>query len=204
VILVVDNYDSFTFNLVQYLLELGAEVVVRRNDAIGVEEASAMAPAGILLSPGPGDPSQAGITVDLVQRLGEKVPLLGVCLGHQSIAAAHGGEIVRAEEVMHGKTSLVHHDGTGVFAALPTPFEATRYHSLLVRRESLPDGLRVTAWTEAGEIMGLAHRDRPIEGVQFHPESILSAHGHALLANWLKRCGLTPKDPAAPSPVPVA
>ncbi len=185
-ILVVDNYDSFTFNLVQYLAELGAEVTVRRNDAVTTEEAGFMAPDGILLSPGPGGPADGGVTLDVVGKLGGRIPLLGVCLGHQAIAAAYGGEIVRASKVMHGKTSLVHHDGSGIFSGLPTPFEATRYNSLLVRRETLPSSLRVTAWTTDEEIMGIAHRDLSMVGVQFHPESIISMHGQALLTNWIE------------------
>ena len=184
-IFVIDNYDSFTFNLVQYLLELGAEVRVERNDAVTVDDIETSAPSGILISPGPCTPNEAGVSVETVKRLGAKIPLLGVCLGHQSIGAAYGGRVVRAQRVMHGKTSPILHREEGVFRSLPSPFEATRYHSLLVQRESLPDALEVTAWTDEGEIMGLRHRTHPVEGVQFHPESILSEHGHDLLRNWL-------------------
>ncbi len=184
-ILVIDNYDSFTFNLVQYLGELGAEPVVRRNDAITVDDIEAMAPDHILISPGPCTPNEAGISVDTVRRFSGRIPILGVCLGHQSIAAAFGGRVVRAARLMHGKTSAIHHDGTGVFMGLPSPFTATRYHSLIVE-EPLPDALRRTAWTAEGELMGLAHREHPTFGVQFHPESILTEHGHAMLKNFLE------------------
>lgn len=189
-ILVIDNYDSFTFNLVHYLLELGAEVEVHRNDALDVAGVLARRPRGVLISPGPADPSEAGVSVPLLHAAPD-LPVLGVCLGHQCIAQACGGRIVRAGRILHGKTSPIHHEGRGVFAGLPSPFVATRYHSLLVERASLPRELEITAWTEAGEapapyeIMGLRHRERPWEGVQFHPESILSEHGHALLKNWL-------------------
>ncbi|HXP30569.1 MAG TPA: aminodeoxychorismate/anthranilate synthase component II [Stellaceae bacterium] len=183
--LLIDNYDSFTYNLWHYLSELGAEVVVRRNDALGVDEALAMRPQGIVLSPGPSDPDHAGICLDLVRRA--PVPLLGVCLGHQAVGQAFGGKVVRAPEPMHGKLSAIHHDGSGVFAGLPNPFAATRYHSLVVERAGLPAGLRVTAETADGIVMGLAHRERPIHGVQFHPESIASEAGHALLKNFLAR-----------------
>jgi anthranilate synthase component 2 len=182
--LLIDNYDSFTYNLCHYLGELGAEVVVRRNDALTVEAALALKPQGIVLSPGPSDPDRAGICLDLVRRAGS-VPILGVCLGHQAIGQACGGRVVRAPVPMHGKLSAIRHDGTGVFAGLGNPFQATRYHSLIVERASLPASLRVTAETEDGIIMGLAHRERPIHGVQFHPESIASEGGHALLANFL-------------------
>jgi anthranilate synthase component 2 len=185
-LLLIDNYDSFTYNLVHYLGELGADVTIRRNDALSVADALAMNPAGILLSPGPCDPDRAGICLDLVQAAAEaRLPLLGVCLGHQAIGQAFGGHVVRAERIVHGKTDAMHHDGTGVFAGLPAPFSATRYHSLVVDRGTLPDGLRVTAWLADGTIMGLAHRDLPIHGVQFHPESIASEHGRALLGNFL-------------------
>ena len=184
-ILVVDNYDSFTYNLVQYLLELGAEVRVERNDAVSAEEALDLKPKGILLSPGPCTPKEAGISLELVRRGAGRVPMLGVCLGHQTLAAAFGGRIVRASRIMHGKTSPIHHAGRGVFEGLPSPFTATRYHSLLVERESLPEVFEVTAWTAEEEIMGIRHRALPLEGVQFHPESILSECGHDLLANWL-------------------
>ena len=185
-ILVIDNYDSFTWNLVHYLRELGAAVEVARNDALSPAEALAKGAEAILISPGPGTPDDAGISLDLVALCaGARRPLLGVCLGHQVIAQTFGGRIVRAPKVMHGKTSVVAHDGAGLFAGLPRPFEATRYHSLVVARESLPTCLTVTATAEDGTIQGLVHRDLPIHGVQFHPESIASAHGHALLANFL-------------------
>ena len=185
-ILVVDNYDSFTYNLVHYLAELGADTHVIRNDAMGVNEALALGSEGILLSPGPCAPDQAGICLDIIRQAPPHLPILGVCLGHQAIGQAFGGEVVRARQLMHGKTSPIRHDGRSVFAGLPDPFTATRYHSLAVRREGLPDCLEVTAWTEDGEIMGLAHRERPIHGVQFHPESIATEHGHDLLDNFLK------------------
>lgn len=185
-LLLIDNYDSFTYNLVHYLGELGAEVVVRRNDALDVQAAMAMKPAGILLSPGPCDPDQAGICLALTAAAAEtRTPLMGVCLGHQTIGQAFGGRVVRAREIVHGKMGRIHHDGSGVFAGLPSPFAATRYHSLVVERESLPDCLEVNGWLEDGTIMGLRHRDLPIHGVQFHPESIASEHGHALLQNFL-------------------
>lgn len=186
-IVVVDNYDSFTWNLVSYLAELGAEVRVYRNDAIDVAGLAALAPGGILLSPGPGTPDDAGITLEVVRTLGGVVPLFGVCLGHQSIAQAYGGRVVRAARLMHGRTSPIHHAGAGVFAGLPSPFVATRYHSLLVERESLPEALEITAWTPEQEIMGLRHRALDVEGVQFHPESFLSEHGHALLDAFVRR-----------------
>jgi anthranilate synthase component 2 len=191
-ILMIDNYDSFTYNLVQYLGELGAEVEVHRNDCITVDEVAAKKPSHIVLSPGPCTPNEAGICLDLIAQLKGKVPLLGVCLGHQAIGQAFGGTVRRAREVMHGKTSLVHHRSRGVFKDLPTPYTATRYHSLIVDRGGLPDDFEVTAWTEKGEegemdeIMGLRHRTLPIEGVQFHPESILTEHGHRLLRNFLE------------------
>ena len=185
-LLLIDNYDSFTYNLVHYVGELGADVVVRRNDALDVQEAMAMSPAGILLSPGPCDPDQAGICLALTEAAAEtKIPLLGVCLGHQTIGQAFGGKVVRHSEIVHGKMGKVRHTGKGVFAGLPSPFEATRYHSLVVERDSCPDALEITAELEDGTIMGLKHRDLPIEGVQFHPESIASEHGHALLQNFL-------------------
>jgi len=182
--LLIDNYDSFTYNLWHYLGELGAEVAVRRNDALGVAEALAMKPQGIIISPGPSDPDHAGICLELVRRAG-RVPVLGVCLGHQAIGQACGGKIIRAPVPMHGKLSAIRHDGTGVFAGLPNPFNATRYHSLVVERASLPPALRVTAETADGIIMGLVHRERPLHGVQFHPESIASQSGHELLRNFL-------------------
>jgi anthranilate synthase component 2 len=185
-LLLIDNYDSFTWNLVHYLGDLGAEVVVRRNDALDVQEAMALRPAGIVLSPGPCDPDQAGICLPLALAAAETgTPLLGVCLGHQTIGQAFGGRVVRAGAIVHGKLDRMHHEGRGVFAGLPSPFAATRYHSLIVERASLPDCLEVTAWLEDGTIMGLRHRTLPIEGVQFHPESIASEHGHALLRNFL-------------------
>jgi anthranilate synthase component 2 len=186
-LLMIDNYDSFTYNLVQYLGELGEDVRVYRNDQIGVAEIEALAPEHIVISPGPCTPSEAGVSVEAIQRLGGRFPILGVCLGHQSIGQAYGGRIVRARELMHGKTSLIHHGGEGVFAGLPDPFEATRYHSLVIERASLPDCLAVTAWTADGEIMGVRHKTLAVEGVQFHPESILTQHGHELLANFLRQ-----------------
>ena len=184
-VLVIDNYDSFVYNLVQYLGELGAEPIVHRNDALTVEEAVGVAPDAVLLSPGPGRPERAGIGPELIARLAGVCPILGVCLGHQAIGHVFGATIGGAPELMHGKTSLVHHRGEGVFAGLPEPFEATRYHSLVVEREGLPDVFEVTAETADGTIMGLRHRDLPIEGVQFHPESILTVGGHDLLRNFL-------------------
>ncbi len=185
-LLLIDNYDSFTYNLVHYLGELGAEVVVRRNDALNVQEAMALRPSAIVLSPGPCDPAQAGICLALTAAAAEtRTPLLGVCLGHQAIGEAFGGKVVRCHEIVHGKMGQMHHAGKGVFAGLPSPFAATRYHSLVVERDSLPDCLEITAWLEDGTIMGLRHRTLPIEGVQFHPESIASEHGHALLKNFL-------------------
>jgi anthranilate synthase component 2 len=185
VLLVIDNYDSFTYNLVQYLGELGADVRVVRNDAATVEEIAAMRPGRIVISPGPCTPNEAGVSLAVIERLGGRVPILGVCLGHQAIGQAYGGRVVHAKALMHGKTAPVRHSGRGVFGGLPSPFTATRYHSLAVERESLPGVLEVTAWTEDGEIMGLAHREYPVAGVQFHPESILTEHGHALLGNFL-------------------
>lgn len=185
-LLLIDNYDSFTYNLVHYLGELGADVVTRRNDALSVQEAIAMRPEGILLSPGPCDPDKAGICLALTAAAAtQRIPLLGVCLGHQTIGQAFGGKVVRAADIVHGKMGVIHHEGQGVFAGVPSPFEATRYHSLVVDRDSLPDSLKVTAWLEDGTIMGLQHRELPIHGVQFHPESIASEHGHTLLKNFL-------------------
>ncbi|TNF33291.1 MAG: aminodeoxychorismate/anthranilate synthase component II [Gammaproteobacteria bacterium] len=186
----IDNYDSFTYNLVQYFGELGQDVQVHRNDAITVADIEALAPERIVISPGPCTPTEAGISLEVIRHFAGKLPILGVCLGHQSIGQAFGGKIVRARRVMHGKTSLMHHAGQGVFSGLPSPFEATRYHSLVIERESLPDCLEITAWTQhdngdMDEIMGVRHRELPIQGVQFHPESILSQHGHALLKNFL-------------------
>ena len=188
----LDNYDSFTWNLVQYLQSLGADVRVERNDALTVDEIEALAPERIVISPGPCTPNEAGVSLDVIRRLGATTPILGVCLGHQAIGQAYGGDVVRAGTIMHGKTSRIRHEGKGVFAGLPDGYEATRYHSLVVARETLPDCLEVTAWTEGedggfDEIMGLRHREHPVEGVQFHPESILTEHGHALLKNFLER-----------------
>ena len=189
-ILVVDNYDSFTFNLVHYLAELGAQTHVVRNDALTAAEAFAMKPEAILLSPGPCSPNEAGICLDVITQAPEALPIFGVCLGHQAMGQAFGGEVVRAKQLMHGKTSPIHHEGRSVFKGLPSPFTATRYHSLAVRAETLPDVLEVTARTADGEIMGLAHRTRPIHGVQFHPESIATEHGHEMLANFLDMAGV--------------
>jgi anthranilate synthase component 2 len=191
-LLMIDNYDSFTFNLVQYLQALGAEVQVVRNDALTVAQIAALRPERIVISPGPCTPNEAGVSLDVVGTFGGRVPILGVCLGHQAIGQAYGGHVVRAGRIMHGKTSPIRHGGKGVFAGLPDGFDATRYHSLVVDKASLPDGLEVTAWTEnddgsVEEIMGLRHRELPVEGVQFHPESILTEHGHALLKNFLER-----------------
>jgi anthranilate synthase component 2 len=186
-IFVIDNYDSFTFNLVQYLGELGAELRVARNDAVTVEEIAALAPAGLVISPGPGRPETSGIIVDAIRHLAGKVPILGVCLGHQAIGAAFGGRVVGAPTIMHGKTSAIHHDGRGVFTGLAQPFTATRYHSLVVSPDGLPDVLEVSARTADGVIMGLRHREHDVEGVQFHPESILTTEGKRLLANFLNR-----------------
>ena len=190
-LLMIDNYDSFTFNLVQYLQVLGAEVQVVRNDAMTVEEIERLAPQRIVISPGPCTPNEAGVSLQVIERLGPTTPILGVCLGHQSIGQAYGGKVVRAGRIMHGKTSPIRHQGRGVFAGLPDGYEATRYHSLVVERGSLPEALEITAWTENEdgsfeEIMGLRHREHPVEGVQFHPESILTEHGHALLRNFLQ------------------
>jgi len=186
-LLMIDNYDSFTWNLVQYFGELGTEVKVVRNDAITLEQVAALAPAKIVISPGPCSPSEAGISVPLIRAFGGKVPILGVCLGHQAIGQAYGGRIVHARTLMHGKTSPIEHTGQGVFARLPSPFTATRYHSLAIERAGVPDCLEVTAWTADGEIMGVRHREFPVEGVQFHPESFLTEHGHALLKNFLQQ-----------------
>jgi anthranilate synthase/aminodeoxychorismate synthase-like glutamine amidotransferase len=188
-VLVVDNYDSFTFNLVQYLGELGVETRVVKNDEIDVDEIRADAPAGVLVSPGPCTPNEAGISLACVTELSNEIPILGVCLGHQSIGQAFGGKVVRAARLMHGKTSPILHDGRGVFEGLPSPFEATRYHSLLVERESLPDCLEISAWTAEGEIMGLRHKTLAVEGVQFHPESVLTLEGKRLMANWVRGLG---------------
>ena len=189
-LLMIDNYDSFTYNLVQYLGELGEEVRVVRNDELSVEQIRKLAPARIVISPGPGTPDQAGVSLEMIEKLGAQIPILGVCLGHQSIGQAFGGNVVRAREIMHGKTSMIHHTGKGVFAGLPSPFEATRYHSLIVDKATIPASLEVTAWTVGAdggidEVMGFRHKALPIEGVQFHPESILTQHGHDMLRNFI-------------------
>jgi anthranilate synthase component 2 len=189
-ILVIDNYDSFTYNLVHYLNELGAETVVYRNDALSVQEALGLKPEAVLLSPGPCAPDQAGICLPLLRGAPEDLAILGVCLGHQAIGQAYGGEVVRAMSIMHGKTSPIHHTGKGLFAGMPNPFTAARYHSLSVPKESLPDVLEVTAWTDDGEIMGFQHLTRPVHGVQFHPESIATEGGHHLLGNFLDLAGV--------------
>ena len=184
-LLMIDNYDSFTYNLVQYFGELGQDVKVYRNDQVTVDEINKLAPDHIVISPGPCTPNEAGVSIDVIKAFAGKQPILGVCLGHQAIGQAFGGKIVHAKELMHGKTSMVHHNGEGVFKGLPSPFEATRYHSLVIERETLPDCLGITAWTDDGEIMGVRHKEYLVEGVQFHPESILSEHGHDLLRNFL-------------------
>ncbi len=195
-LLMIDNYDSFTYNLVQYLQTLGAEVKVVRNDELSVAQIEALAPERIVVSPGPCTPNEAGVSVDVIRELGPRIPVFGVCLGHQTLGQVYGGDVVRAKTIMHGKTSRIRHEGRGVFSGLPVGYEATRYHSLVVTRETLPDCLEITAWTEVpgadgmpafDEIMGLRHREHPVEGVQFHPESILTEHGHALLKNFLER-----------------
>jgi anthranilate synthase component 2 len=185
-LLMIDNYDSFTYNLVQYLGELGEDVRVYRNDQITIPEIEQLKPDRIVISPGPCTPNEAGVSVETIRRFAGKIPILGVCLGHQSIGQAYGGKIVRAKQLMHGKTSMIHHTNKGVFAGLANPFEATRYHSLVIERESLPEVLEITAWTDDGEIMGVRHKTLAVEGVQFHPESILTQYGHELLANFLK------------------
>jgi len=192
-LLMIDNYDSFTYNLVQYLAELGADVEVRRNDAVGLDDVQARAPDGIVISPGPCTPREAGVSVPLIQRFAGQIPILGVCLGHQAIGAAFGGDVVRAPRIMHGKTSPIHHDGTGVFAGLPDPFDATRYHSLVIDPGTLPPTLLRNAWTDEGEIMGVRHRSAFVEGVQFHPESILTLEGKRLLGNFLSRLPAAPR-----------
>ena len=189
-ILVIDNYDSFTYNLVHYVNELGAQTAVWRNDKISVQDALALEPEGVILSPGPCTPNEAGICLPLLRAAPEDLPILGVCLGHQSIGQAYGGEVIRAKALMHGKTSQIQHTGKGVFEDIPSPFTATRYHSLSVRKEDLPDELEVTAWTDDGEIMGFQHRSRPVHGVQFHPESIATEYGHELLGNFLDLAGV--------------
>lgn len=191
-LLMIDNYDSFTFNLVQYLQMLGAEVKVVRNDALGIEQIAALQPSHIVVSPGPKTPDDAGVSLEVIRRLGPSIPIFGVCLGHQGIGQVYGGRVIRAGNIMHGKTSPIRHEGKGVFAGLPDRYEATRYHSLVVDKNALPAELEITAWTENAdgsmeEIMGLRHREYPVEGVQFHPESILTQHGHALMKNFLDR-----------------
>ena len=198
-VLVIDNYDSFVFNLVQYLGQLGAACVVRRNDEVGVSDVARLGVDGVLLSPGPGTPESAGVCVPLVREVAGRLPILGVCLGHQAIAVAYGATVDRAPELLHGKTSEVHHDGTGVLRDLPDPFTATRYHSLAVVEPTLPPDLVVTARTDSGVVMGLRHRELAVEGVQFHPESVLTQGGHLLLARWLERCGDTEAVGRAPA-----
>ncbi len=191
-IVVVDNYDSFVYNLVQYLGELGAAPVVHRNDKVTVEQLEAMEPAGVLISPGPGRPEDAGVSTAAIRAIAGRVPVLGVCLGHQAIGQVFGAEVVRAQHLLHGKTSQVSHDGRGIFAGMPEPLTATRYHSLAVERASVPPELEVSAWADDGTVMGLRHRGMPVDGVQFHPEAVLTDAGHRLLANWLTSCGLVP------------
>jgi para-aminobenzoate synthetase component 2 len=198
-ILVVDNYDSFVFNLVQYLGQLGAECEVRRNDEITLAEVGRVGAAGVLLSPGPGTPERAGICLDVIREYAGELPIFGVCLGHQAIGAAYGGTVTRAPELLHGKTSQVHHKGEGVLRGLPDPFTATRYHSLAVLPETLPDEIEVTGATESGVVMAMRHRTLPVEGVQFHPESVLTEGGHVMLANWLATCGLPAALDRAPA-----
>jgi para-aminobenzoate synthetase component 2 len=198
-ILVIDNYDSFVFNLVQYLGQLGAECEVRRNDEITVDEVASFNAAGVLLSPGPGTPERAGIMMDVIRAYAGKLPLFGVCLGHQAIGAAFGGTVTRAPELLHGKTSEVHHQGAGVLAGLPDPFTATRYHSLTVLPETLPAEIEVTGQTGTGIVMAMRHRELPVEGVQFHPESVLTEGGHTMLANWLATCGMPSALAKAPA-----
>jgi len=185
-LLIIDNYDSFTYNLVQYFGELGAEMKIIRNDDLGVDGIRALKPSRICISPGPCTPNEAGVSLEVIREFGSRMPILGVCLGHQSIGQVYGGDVVRADRLMHGKTSPILHEGGSVFAGLPSPFEATRYHSLIVKRETLPDCLEITAWTAEGEIMGLRHKELQVHGVQFHPESILTEHGKVMLANFLK------------------
>jgi para-aminobenzoate synthetase component 2 len=198
-VLVIDNYDSFVFNLVQYLGQLGAECEVRRNDEIDVAAVGRSGAAGVLLSPGPGTPERAGICLELISAYADRLPIFGVCLGHQAFGAAYGATVTRAPELLHGKTSRVHHRDAGVLAGLPDPFTATRYHSLAVLTETLPDEIEVTGWTESGVVMAMRHRTLPIEGVQFHPESVLTEGGHTMLANWLARCGLPEALDRAPA-----
>jgi anthranilate synthase component 2 len=201
-LILIDNYDSFTYNLVHFLGELGAESVVIRNDKVTAEEVIAQAPKAIVLSPGPCTPNEAGVCLDLIAKAGATIPLLGVCLGHQSIGQAYGGKVIRAPVPMHGKLSTIRHTGKGIFEGLPQDFKITRYHSLIVKRETLPDCLEITAETDDGLIMGLQHTSHPVHGVQFHPESIASEYGHALLANFLDLAGIAPKRGAIPPPRP--
>ena len=196
-ILVIDNYDSFTYNLVHYLNELGAQTRVYRNDALTTEQALGLKPQAVLLSPGPCTPDEAGICLDLLARAPHDLPILGVCLGHQAMGQAEGGKVIRAKALMHGKTDQIHHNGVGVFKDIPSPFTATRYHSLAIERSSLPDTLEVTAWTDDGEIMGVQHKHRPMHGVQFHPESIATQYGHEMLANFLDLAGVDRSSAAA-------
>ncbi|WP_028400950.1 aminodeoxychorismate/anthranilate synthase component II [Ectobacillus panaciterrae] len=184
-ILMIDNYDSFTFNLVQFLGELGQELFVKRNDEVNIEEIEELAPSFLMISPGPCSPNEAGISMKVIEHFAGKIPIFGVCLGHQSIAQVFGGDVVRSERLMHGKTSQMYHDGKTIFTDIPNPFTATRYHSLIVKKETLPDCLEISSWTEEGEIMGLRHKTLPIEGVQFHPESIMTSHGKELLKNFI-------------------
>ncbi len=184
-ILMIDNYDSFTFNLVQFLGELGQELVVKRNDEVTITEIEELAPSFLMVSPGPCSPNEAGISLRVIEHFAGKIPILGVCLGHQSIAQVFGGDVVRAERLMHGKTSPMYHDGKTIFQGIPNPFHATRYHSLIVKKETLPDCLEISSWTEEGEIMGIRHKELPVEGVQFHPESIMTSHGKELLQNFI-------------------
>ncbi|WP_377863645.1 aminodeoxychorismate/anthranilate synthase component II [Bacillus sp. R86525] len=186
-ILMIDNYDSFTFNLVQFLGELGQELIVKRNDEVTISDIENMKPDFLMISPGPCSPNEAGISMEVIQYFAGKIPIFGVCLGHQSIAQVFGGEVVRAERLMHGKTSPMHHDGKTIFSDIPNPFTATRYHSLIVKKETLPECLEITSWTEEGEIMALRHKTLPIEGVQFHPESIMTSHGKELLHNFIHK-----------------
>jgi para-aminobenzoate synthetase component 2 len=188
-ILLIDNYDSFTYNLVQMLEHMNQEVKVFRNDQVDIPEIEKLAPSALIISPGPGTPAQAGISVEAIRYFGPRIPVLGVCLGHQSVAEAYGGRVVRADRIMHGKTSLIFHDGRSIYQEIPRPFEAVRYHSLIVERSTLPDHLEVTAWTEEGEIMGIRHRDYPVEGVQYHPESILTKEGPSLLKTFISQGG---------------
>ena len=198
-VLVVDNYDSFVYNLVQYLGQLGAEPIVRRNDALELDEVGALGVSGALISPGPGRPEDAGVSVALVRRFAGQFPILGVCLGHQAVGYAFGANVGRAAQLLHGKTSQVSHDGRGIFAGLASPFTATRYHSLVVERDTLGKELEVSAWAEDGTVMAIRHKDLPVDGVQFHPEAVLTAGGHRLLANWLVSCGLPGAVEAVPA-----